>query len=158
MITAEDKGLIDQWVAKFPSAQGAVLMALRIVQDREGYLSDEAINAVADYLELPPVEVYEVVSFYSMYRRKKGGRKHLKVCTSLSCCLTGAWDVIKHLEAHYDIKLGETSKDGTVTLGEAECLGACQGAPCAIVDDKDYHLNLTPESVNALIKTFGESQ
>ena len=85
MILKEDREKIDQWVAKFPSPKGAVLMALRILQDRHGWLSDESINAVAEYLDIPKVDVYEVVSFYSMYKRTRGGKHFIKVCTSLSC-------------------------------------------------------------------------
>lgn len=157
MICKEDKAKIDHWVGKFPTPKGAVLMALRILQDREGYLSDDTINQVADYLAMPKVDVYEVVSFYSMYRRKPGGKHYIKVCTSLSCCLTGASDVIKHMEEVLGISLGETTKDNKITLMETECLGACQGAPCAILDDTTYHLDLTPETVNELIKGLGES-
>lgn len=154
MILAEDKQRIDHWVKKFPKPKGAVLMALRIMQDRHGWLSDESIDAVAQYLELAQVDVYEVVSFYSMYRREPGGRHYLKVCTSLSCCLAGSKGVIKHLQDKLDVLLGGTTQDRRITLQETECLGACQGAPVALVNDQDYHLQLTPDTLDKLVDSL----
>lgn len=151
MISQEDKARIDTWIAKFPTPKGAVLMALRVLQDRHGWLSDESINAVAEYLDIPKVDVYEVVSFYSMYRRKPGGKHYLKVCTSLSCCLTGAQDIIQYLEKKLGTTLGELDPNAVITLQETECLGACQGAPVAIVNDKDYHLDLTPGKLDDIV-------
>ena len=106
LLLAEDCKKIDEWVAKFPVAKGAVLMALRIVQDRHGWLSDQSLEAVAKYLSLELVDVCEVASFYSMYRREQGGRHYVKVCTSLSCCLTGAYDVIDHLQTSLGVSVG----------------------------------------------------
>ena len=152
MIMTEDKVKIDQWVAKFPDPKGAVIMALRIMQDRHGWLSDDSINAVASYLKIAPVDVYEVVSFYSMYRRSPGGKHFVKICTSLSCCLAGAYDVIKHIEEKEGISLNKLDTEARITLQETECLGACQGAPVALVDDETYHLDLTPDKINTLIE------
>ncbi|MCP8351969.1 NADH-quinone oxidoreductase subunit NuoE [Candidatus Synchoanobacter obligatus] len=154
MICREDQTKIDHWVQKFPEPKGAVLMALRILQDRHGWLSDESLDAVAEYLGIEKVDVYEVVSFYSMYRRQPGGKHYLKICTSLSCCLTGAYDVIAQIESQLNISLGQTTSDGQVTLQETECLGACQGAPVGIVNDVDYHEHLTPKSVDQLLETL----
>ena len=150
-ILPEDREKIDHWVKKFPTPKGAVLMALRIMQDRHNWLPDEAIDAVAEYLGMSKREVYEVVSFYSMYRRRPGGKHYLKICTSLSCCLTGAHDVISYLEDKLSIQNGQTTKDQKVTLMETECLGACQSAPVALVDDHEYIENLTKESVDQLV-------
>ena len=155
MIMAEDKVKIDQWIAKFPDPKGAVIMALRIMQDRHGWLSDSSINDVAAYLNIAPVDVYEVVSFYSMYRRSPGGKHFVKVCTSLSCCLAGAHDVIQYIEDKSGVTLNNLDKEAQVTLQETECLGACQGAPVALVDDQTYHLDLTPEKINTLLKELG---
>ena len=155
MITAEDKRKIDHWVAKFPDPKGAVIMALRIMQDRYGWLSDQNINAVAEYLNIAPVDVYEVVSFYSMYRREPGGKHFVKICTSLSCCLAGAYDVIQYIEDKANVKLNTFDQSAQVTLQETECLGACQGAPVALVDDQKYHTDLTPDSLNTILEELG---
>lgn len=156
MISEEDKLKIDSWVAKFPTPKGAVLMALRILQDRHGWLSDEALQSVAQYLNIPPVDVYEVVSFYSMYRRQKGGKHFLKVCTSLSCCLTGAHDVVKYIENKAETKLGGFNQEANITLEETECLGACQYAPVVLVNDQDYHHDVTPEKLDVLLSALSE--
>lgn len=155
-ILPEDKRKIDHWVAKFPTPKGAVLMALRIMQDRHNWLPREAIDAVSDYLKISKTEVYEVVSFYSMYRLKPGGRNYLKVCTSLSCCLMGADEVIQHVENSLSIKKGETTDDQMITLMETECLGACQMAPVALVNDTEYIGSLTRESLDQLLDQLKE--
>lgn len=158
MIIQEDQTKIDHWISKFPEPKGAVIMALRILQDRHGWLSDESLDDVANYLNMDKAEVYEVVTFYSMYRRQPGGQYNLKICTSLSCCLNGAMDVIESIEQRLNIKIGETSADGQVTLQEAECLGACQAAPVGILDDQEYLLNLGPVELDQLlIKLSGET-
>lgn len=154
MIFAEDKQRIDHWIKKFPEPKGAVLMALRILQDRHGWLSDESIDLVAEYLGLSKVDVYEVVSFYSMYRREPGGQHYLKVCTSLSCCLAGAEGVMEYLQDKLGVSLGSTTDDGRITLQETECLGACQGAPVALVNDQDYHLQLTPDALDKIMDSL----
>jgi NADH-quinone oxidoreductase subunit E len=153
LICEEDCQKIDHWVAKFPAGkqQSAVLMALKIVQDRHGWLSDALLDAVANYLDMMPATVYEVASFYSMYRREPTGTQELKVCTSLSCCLNGATDVIHYLEKQLDIKLGEMTADKRFTLNEAECLGACQHAPVVIVNDETYHHQVSPEKLASII-------
>ena len=159
-LTDVRKKEIDHWVAKFPSYQkkSAVLMALRIIQDHEGYLGDEKLNAVAEYLSLPRVAVYEVASFYSMYRRKPHGKHTIKVCTSLSCCLKGAYSVVKYLEEKLGISLGQTTEDGLITLKETECLAACTEAPMLIVDDHDYRMDLTPSSIDTLVEQLQNSK
>lgn len=154
MILDEDKAKIDHWIKKFPEPKGAVLMALRILQDREGWLSDASIKACSEYLKIDPVDVYEVVSFYSLYRRQPGGERYLKVCTGLSCCLTGATDMLTHLSKTLGVEKGETTRDGKITLLETECLGACVKAPCVLVDDQDYHLHMTPEKLNELVRSL----
>jgi NADH-quinone oxidoreductase subunit E len=158
-LTVFQKKEIDKWVMKFPANQkrSAVIMALRIVQNKEGYLSDEKLNEVAKYLSLPRIAVYEVASFYTLYRRKPVGCHSVKVCTSLSCCLRGAHSVIEYLEKKLKIKLGQTSKDGAITLEETECLAACTGAPMLMVDDHKYHEDLTPDKIDGIIKKLKTS-
>lgn len=153
-LSRKTEKIIDHWCAKFPPEQkrSAILMALRTVQDEMGCLTPENMQAVADYLEQPVVHVHEVATFYSMYRFKPHGRYTLGICVSISCHLCGAPDLIKHLEAKLGIKMGQTTKDGVFTLKEAECLAACCGAPALVVNDKDYHEDMSPEKADALIE------
>ena len=152
---------IDSWVAKFPAdkKKSAVIMALRIVQDEYGYLYKELLDKVAAYLDIPYIAVYEVASFYSMYKLKPTGKNHLKICNSISCKLSGSDSIVEHLGEKLGIKIGETTADGNFTLDYAECLGACCGAPVVIVNDKDYHENVTPDEADNLVANLlnGES-
>ena len=147
---------IDSWVAKFPSGKqkSAVLMALRIVQDTYGKLDKHVMNLVADYLELSYVAVYEVASFYSLYRFESVGKYHIKVCDSISCKLCGSAGLLQYLEQKLGIRSGETTSDQLFSLGYAECIAACTQAPALIVNDKDYHGNMTKEKVDALIAAY----
>jgi NADH-quinone oxidoreductase subunit E len=153
LLSSEVRAAIDQWVAKYPPErkQSAVMAALRIVQEKHGWLTTELMDAVADYLEMPPIAVYEVATFYSMYDLKPVGKHKVCVCTNISCLLNGAERVVEHLEQKLGIKAGETTADGRYTLKEVECLGACVNAPMMQVD-KEYHENLTPEKVDEILK------
>ena len=145
---------IDHWVAKFPAGKqrSAVIAALQAVQhENQGYLTTELMDAVAAYLDLPAIQVYEVATFYSMFETKPVGRHSVSVCTNISCMLCGADDIVTHLENKLGIKLGESTADGRVYLKrEEECLAACCGAPMMMVDHV-YHENLTPDSVDEII-------
>lgn len=145
---------IDAWVAKYPpeQKQSAVMGALLAAQDlNQGYLTDDLIHAIAERLEMPVIAVYEVVTFYSMYNLSPVGRHQIKVCASISCHLNGAPDMIKHLEQRLQIKCGGTTANNQFSLKKVECLGACRNAPMMQVD-KDYHEQLTPEKINALLE------
>ena len=145
---------IDRWVQKYPPGkqQSALLSALRLVQEaNSGWLTTALMDAVADYLSIPKIAVYECATFYSMYNRKPVGRHTLCVCTNISCLLRGSEQIVEHLEKRLAIKVGETTADGEFTLKEAECLAACGGAPVLQVDDKQYYENLTPEKVDELL-------
>ncbi|MEO7774662.1 MAG: NAD(P)H-dependent oxidoreductase subunit E [Steroidobacteraceae bacterium] len=145
---------IDHWVAKFPEGRqrSAVLTALRVTQHQnDGFLTTELMDAVAEYLCLPPIQVYEVASFYSMFETKPCGRHHVSICTNISCMLCGADDIVAHVQRRLGIKLGESTPDGRIFLKqEEECLAACTGAPMMMVDHVFYE-NLTPETVNAVL-------
>ncbi len=145
---------IDHWVSKFPDGKqrSAVIAALQAVQhDNQGYLTPELMDAVAAYLNLPPIQVYEVATFYSMFETKPVGRHCVSVCTNISCMLCGADDLVSHLEQKLGIKQGESTADGRVFLKrEEECLAACCGAPMMMVDHIFYE-NLTPEKVDEII-------
>jgi NADH-quinone oxidoreductase subunit E len=154
LISAHARGEIDAWIAKYPPEQkrSALLSALTVVQEENGgWLSTELMDAVAEYLELPTIAVYEVASFYSMYELEPVGRHKVSVCNNISCMLGGADAIIRHIERKYGVKLGGTSADGRFTLKrEEECLAACAGAPMMAVDGH-YHENLTPEKVDAVL-------
>jgi NADH-quinone oxidoreductase subunit E len=153
-ITTDSRSKIDVWIAKYPPErkQSAVLAALTIVQDQNGgWLTPELMDAVAEYLDMPRVTVYEVGSFYSMFDLNPVGRHKVSVCNNISCLLNGAEDVLAHIEKKYGIKPGETTRDGRFTLKkEEECLAACCGAPMMAVDGR-YHENLTTEKVDAIL-------
>ena len=145
---------IDRWVAKYPPERkrSAVLAALREVQhENQGYLTPELMDAVAEYLDLPPTAVYEVATFYSMLEVEPVGRHSVSVCTNISCMLRGAEELVEHIEKKLGVKTGESTADGRIFLKrEEECLAACCGAPMMMVDHK-YHEDLTPEKVDEIL-------
>jgi NADH-quinone oxidoreductase subunit E len=145
---------IDHWLEKFPPdrRRSAVLAALRAAQhENNGYLTRELMDAIAEYIRLPPVQVYEVATFYSMFETKPVGRHHVSVCTNISCMLCGGEDILAHVERRLGIKVGESTPDGRFFLKkEEECLAACTGAPMMMVDHV-YYENLTPEKVDEIL-------
>ncbi len=146
---------IDHWIAKFPPERkrSALLMALRLVQQQNGgWLTVELMDAVADYLDLPKIAVYEVASFYSLLNLEPVGRHKIAVCNSISCMLTGAEKVLEHLEHRLGIPIGGTTADGLFTFKEVECLAACASAPVLQIDDKQYYENLTLERVDDILE------
>jgi NADH-quinone oxidoreductase subunit E len=155
--TAENRARFDELVARYPSRRAAMLPALWLVQRQEGWISAEAMEYVAGLLGVSPVEVQEVVSFYTMYDRKPPGRYKLQVCRTLSCALMGAYDVIRHLEERLGIHDGETTPDGLFTLQEVECLGSCGTAPMMQVNDT-FVENLTRERVDELLERLRAEQ
>jgi NADH-quinone oxidoreductase subunit E len=145
---------IDEWLAKFPPERkrSAVIAALRAVQHHNGgYLTRELMDAVAEYLGLPNIQVYEVATFYSMFETKPVGRHHISVCTNISCMLCGGEEILAHVEKRLGIKAGESTPDGRFFLKrEEECLAACNNAPMMMVDHV-YYENLTPEKVDEIL-------
>ncbi|MFC7782393.1 NADH-quinone oxidoreductase subunit NuoE [Legionella taurinensis] len=155
LISAERISEINYWIAKYPAdqKQSAVMSALRIVQEEHGYLSPELMDAVADYLEMPAIAVYEVATFYTMYEHKPIGRHLVNVCTNISCKLMGSSEVVNYLQSKLGIQLGETTADGRFTLRSVECLGACVNAPMMQVN-KEYHENLNPEKIDHVLEQY----
>lgn len=145
---------IDRWLAKFPADQkrSAVLAALREVQhENGGYLTVELMDAVASYLQLESMDVYEVASFYSMFEARPVGRHSISVCTNISCMLRGADEIVAHVERRLGVKQGRSTPDGKFYLKlEEECLAGCCGAPMMQVDHV-YHEHLTPERVDQIL-------
>ncbi|MCU7960740.1 MAG: NAD(P)H-dependent oxidoreductase subunit E [gamma proteobacterium symbiont of Bathyaustriella thionipta] len=148
------KQQIDQWVAKYPDEwkQSAVMAALMIVQESgNGSLTTEQMDRVAAYLDMPPIAVYEVASFYSMYELKPVGKHKICVCTNVSCMINGSDRIVSHLNEKLGIDFGEITDDGRYSLKEVECLGACGGAPMMQIADK-YYENLTPELIDSILE------
>ena len=153
-LSSHAKAEIDRWIAKYPEGQkqSAVLAACREVQhENQGYLTTELMDAIAEYLDMPAIAVYEVGSFYSMLEIEKCGRHSISVCTNISCMLNGSGEIMRHIEKKLGIKEGESTEDGRYHIKqEEECLAACCGAPMMMVDHV-YHENLTPEKVDKIL-------
>jgi len=152
-LSAHVREEIDRWLAKFPPERrrSAVIAALHAVQHEQGHLTQPAMDAVAAYLGLPPIQVYEVASFYSMFETRPCGRHHISVCTNISCMLCGGEEILAHVEKRLGVKVGESTPDGRFYLkAEEECLAACNGAPMMMVDHV-YYENLTPETVDRIL-------
>lgn len=144
---------IDSWVAKYPpnEKQSAVMRALMVVQEEHGYLTPARMDAVAEYLDMPAIAVYEVATFYSMYEHEPIGKHLINVCTNISCKLCGSAEVVNYLQKKLNIKLGETTPDGQYTLRSVECLGDCVEAPMMQMN-KDYYGKLTPEKIDQILE------
>jgi NADH-quinone oxidoreductase subunit E len=139
------------YLPRYPRKQAATLPALHIVQDQLRCVPLEAIREIADLLDLSPAEVHDTMSFYGFFRTEKEplGRTRVWVCRSLACMLRGGDELLNNLCNKLQVKPGGTTADGSITLESAECLGACEGAPCILVND-EHHLSATPESVETL--------
>ncbi len=145
---------IDAAIAKYPpdQRQSAVMAALTIAQDEKGRLSTETMDFVAQYLGMPPIAVYEVASFYTMYDLKPVGRHKLVLCTNLPCALQGANEAGEYLKQKLGIGYNETTADGRFTLREGECFGACGDAPVLLHNNKRMLCAMTPEKLEALLE------
>ncbi|HVC37616.1 MAG TPA: NADH-quinone oxidoreductase subunit NuoE, partial [Gammaproteobacteria bacterium] len=154
LLSKHVRQVIDEAIKRYPEGcqRSAVFDALREVQhENQGYLTVELMDAVADYLRLEPIKIYEVATFYSMFETKPVGRHSISVCTNISCLLRGADDIVEHIENKLGIKTGESTPDGRCYLKrEEECLAACAGAPMMMVDHK-YYENLTPEKIDRIL-------
>ena len=154
LMSPESLAKIDAWVAKYPEEQkqSAILPALHILQEQNGgWVSQELLDAIADYLGMPRMRVYEVATFYSMIELEPVGRHMIAVCKNIACMLCGADNIVTYIEDKLGIRLGETTPDGRITLKvEEECLAACAGGPMMAVDGH-YHENLTPARVDEIL-------
>ena len=156
LLTEKTQAVINEWLGRFPDGpegrRSAIIQALVAAQHQNnGWVSAELMDAVADYLDVPAVWVYEVASFYSMIETEPVGRHSISICTNISCMLCGADKVVQHVENKLGIKMGETTADGRIFLKiEEECVAACVGAPMMIVDGH-YHEHLTPEKIDDIL-------
>jgi len=154
LLSTQSLQQIDREVAKYPAdqKQSAVMSALRIAQDQHGWLSSELMEEVATYLGMPPVWVYEVATFYNMYNLKKLGRHKVVICTNLPCALSGAVEAGRHIQEKLGLEgYNETSADGSVTLKEGECFGACGDAPVLLVNNKRMVSFMNPPQLDVLL-------
>lgn len=144
---------LDSWISKYPpgQVQSAVIPALHILQNaHDGWISEGVMRALAEYLDVPAISVFEVATFYSMFELAPVGKHKINVCTNISCQLCGSAQIVEHLQKRLGIGFGETTADGKFTLKEVECLGACVGAPMLLLD-RDYHELLTPEKIDTIL-------
>ena len=145
----------DQLRARFPEgfASSMTLPCLRRIQEDRGYVADEDIDGLVAYLGVPRIQIEEVLSFYTQFRRAPIGRWHVQCCRNVSCSLRGAERVTGHIASRLGIAPGQTSTDGRFTLSTVECLGACGSAPVVVVNETSY-ADVTPESFDALVQTL----
>ena len=159
LLTSETKEEMDHWLNKFPKGKqrSAIIGSLHAAQHQNsGFLTSELMDAVADYLDVPKIHVYEVASFYSMFQTKKVGKHEISVCTNISCMLRGSDEILNHIEKKLSIKVGESTADGNIFLKkEEECLAACTGAPMMMVDHvyiENLDIKKVDEVINKLTK------
>jgi NADH-quinone oxidoreductase subunit E len=150
LLSVEALARIDREVAKYPPdrKRSAVMAALAVAQDERGYLSPEVMDFVAQYLQMPPIAVYEVATFYAMYDLEPAGKYKLALCTNLPCALSGATEASQHLKRCLGVDFGETTSDGLFTLKQGECFGACGDAPVMLVNNKRMLIGMTPEKID----------
>ena len=157
LLSEQTRHEIDHWVARFPAGKqrSAVISALRAAQEQNhGFLTQELMDAIAEYLQMPPIQVYEVASFYSMFEIHPCGRHHVSVCTNISCMLRGGQELESYVEKKLGIRTGQSTADGRIFLKrEEECLAACTGAPMMMIDHI-YYEHLTTESVDQILDSL----
>ena len=152
-LSTAGKGRLEEINARYPNRKAALLPTLFLYQEGKGYLSLPVLEEVARRLELPPTDVYQVATFYTMFNLRPVGQYHIQVCNNLSCSLMGAERIVEHLEQRLGMSTGETTSDGLFTLSEVQCLASCGSAPMMQIND-DYHENLTLEKVDEIIDTL----
>ena len=147
----------DHLISRYPLKRSALVPLLMYAQDEVGYVSQEVIDEVARRVDIRPIEVVEVIGYYSMLHRKPLGKYNVQVCTNISCMLRGADEMYEHACKKLGIKHKQTTPDGLFSLEEVECMGACCGAPAMQVN-YDFHENLTPEKFDAVIEELKKKE
>ncbi len=158
MLSTESLKKIDREIAKYPvdQKQSAVMSALAIAQEEKGWLANETMNFVAEYLGMPPIAVYEVATFYNMYNLEPVGKYKITVCTNLPCALSGSNDTAAYLKQKLGIGFNQTTPDRKFTLKEGECFGACGDAPVLLVNNKRMCSFMSNEMIDKLLKELSE--
>lgn len=144
---------LNEIVARYPNKRSALISALFLVQKEQGYIDVPAMRVLAELFDIPPIEVEETVSYYTMLYRKPVGKYVIQVCTNISCSLLGAEHLVRYLEQKLGIKIDETTADKKFTLSTVECLGACDKAPVMMIND-EYYNNLTPEKIDSILMSL----
>jgi NADH-quinone oxidoreductase subunit E len=150
MLNEENQKKVEELRKRYPTSQAIVLPVLWMVQEQEGYISEDSMKYVAALLHIPFGHILGVVSFYTMLQKNRIGKYHIEVCTNVSCMLRGSGKILEHIEQRLGIPVGETSPDMKWTLSEAECMGSCGTAPMLAIGD-EYYENLTLEKIDKLI-------
>lgn len=151
MLTDAQLERIQEEQNKYPHPRTGLIHALFIAQEEKNYLEEEDVEQMAEVMDLDPVEIWSVASFYTMIHQETTGRYVLQVCDNLPCLVEGADRIVRHIEKRLNIEVGETTPDETFTLETVECLGSCGTAPLCQVNDREYHENLTPDRVDDLL-------
>jgi len=150
----EDLKKVKEIKSRFPQSQAALLPVLWMVQEKEGWISEDSMKYVGDLLNIPYEHIYGVITFYTMFNDKPRGKYHLQICTNVSCMLRGGYELFKFASEKLKIKNNETTEDGMFTIEEVECLGSCGTAPMMQVNNKEYYENLTVEKFENIIENF----
>lgn len=153
MLNKDSIAKIEQLKERYPTTKALVLPALWIAQEQEGHISQEMMKHIAELLNVPFSHVLGVVTFYTMFHTKPIGKRHIEVCTNVSCMLRGSKAIVEHLEKRLGISMGETTSDRTWTLSEVECMGSCGTAPMLAVGE-EYYENLTPDKIDTLLDSL----
>jgi NADH-quinone oxidoreductase subunit E len=153
VLTDELRQKIQAYLPRYPNKQAVTLPALHVVQDALRCVPLEAVREIAGLLDLSPAEVYDTMTFYGFFRTEKDplGRTRLWVCRSLPCMLKGGEELLEHICRRLAVEPGGTTPDGQITVEFAECIGACEGAPCVLVND-EHQMNVSPERVDELLE------
>lgn len=158
MLSETTKAAIRDLIPKYPNKRAVTLPALHLVHDEQRYVSTQAIAEIADLLDLHPAEVQDTMTFYLFFKEKEEdrlGKDRVWVCRGLACMLRGAYELIDHCEHTLGVKCGQRTGDGRITLEFAECIGACDGAPAVLLNDK-HVMDVTPEKADALFQSLGK--
>jgi NADH-quinone oxidoreductase subunit E len=150
MLNEENQKKVEELKKRYPTSQALVLPVLWMVQEQEGYISEDSMKYVAALLHISFGHILGVVSFYTMLQKNRIGKHHIEVCTNVSCMLRGSGKILEHIEQRLGITVGETSSDKKWTLSEAECMGSCGTAPMLAIGD-EYYENLTLDKIDKLI-------
>ena len=153
--TKENLEKIEALKSRYPSPKALSLPCLWIAQYQEGFISLDAVEEIAGLIDWPPMEIYRVATFYTMFNLEPVGKYHIQLCKTLSCALCGKAEILQQLEKRLGIAAGESSEDGEFTLSQVECLGSCGTAPVMQINDR-YYENLTPEKIDTILDSLEE--
>ncbi len=149
-LSEENQARVKKIASRYPHSMSAILPALHIVMAERGWVDKEACSHLADLLKIPPVSVYDALSFYSYFPQAPTGKYHMQVCRNISCYLNGAENLVDHLAEKHNVRLGEVTDDGLFSITTVECLGACGGSPVIQVNG-EYYENLTAKKIDELV-------